>query len=287
MPCGSMADAGGVEIEARRYSAGARPRPEDECLRSFPRLRFAPCAMIDLDARQHAAHLRDLDPGAQLDAFAGERVEHDGRAFGIFAGERRRRLEHGDVGAEAAKRLRQFEADRPAPMTMRWRGQSARSNTVSWSDTACRQARDRRQCRRRAGGDDEAARLDGRRHRPRPCAGSVNRAAPSMTRTPSPAKRSRESCGATASTTSRTCALTAAKSTPKRAALDAEARADRAASWRLGRREQRLGRHRAAVEALAAHAAFFDQHHRHAQGGGRRRGRKPARAARRSRRYPV
>ena len=62
-------------------------------------------------ARQRAAHLRDLHPDAQLDAFAGERVEHDGGAFGIVAGERRRRFEHRDLGAEPPERLRQFEAD--------------------------------------------------------------------------------------------------------------------------------------------------------------------------------
>ena len=111
MPSRLVADAGGVEIEIVdvRPAAGG-----DQKVRSFDR--FASTAFRfgddDLDARQHAAHLRDLHPGTQLDALAGERVEHDGRAFAIFAPQRRRRFEHGDFGAEAAKCLRQFEADR-------------------------------------------------------------------------------------------------------------------------------------------------------------------------------
>ena len=48
---------------------------------------------------------------------------------------------------------------------------------------------------------------------------SRKRAAPAMTRTPRPVKRSRESCGATASMAWCTWALTAAKSMPKRPLL--------------------------------------------------------------------
>ena len=64
---------------------------------------------IDLDSRQHAPHLRDGNTDAQRNAFAFERVEHDGGAFGIVARQRRRRFEHGDVGAEPPECLRQFE----------------------------------------------------------------------------------------------------------------------------------------------------------------------------------
>ena len=41
-------------------------------------------------------------------------VEHDRGAFRVVLGERLRRLQHGDLGAEPAERLRQLEPDRAA-----------------------------------------------------------------------------------------------------------------------------------------------------------------------------
>ena len=58
-------------------------------------------------------------------------VDDDRGAFGIFAGKRLRRFEHGDRAAEAAERLRQFEPDDPAPMTMRCCGRSPSSKMLS------------------------------------------------------------------------------------------------------------------------------------------------------------
>ncbi len=55
---------------------------------------------------------RDLDAAADDDALAIELVEHDGRAFRIVLGERRRRFQHGHFAAEPAEGLRHFQADR-------------------------------------------------------------------------------------------------------------------------------------------------------------------------------
>ena len=104
-----VADAGGIEIEL----FDIRPAPDgDEKMTAGDGLGALGRFDIDLDPRQHAPHPRDRDTDAQRNAFAFERVEHDGGAFGIVAGKRRRRFEHGDVGAEPPESLRQFEADR-------------------------------------------------------------------------------------------------------------------------------------------------------------------------------
>ena len=75
-------------------------------MRAFDGLRAGRRREHDLDLGQDAADFRDLDPGAQLDAVTHQGIEHHGGAFGVIAGERRRGVEHGDVGAEAAERLR-------------------------------------------------------------------------------------------------------------------------------------------------------------------------------------
>ena len=98
-----VADAGCIEIE--RFDI--RPAPDgDKNMTAGDGLRPVRRFDIDLDARQHAAHPRDGDTDVQRDAFAFERVEHDGGAFGIVAGKRRRRFEHGDFGAEPPESLR-------------------------------------------------------------------------------------------------------------------------------------------------------------------------------------
>src|SRR5208282_2762390 len=77
-----VADAGGVEIEL----FDIRPAPRgDEKVAAFDGLGARGRHNVDRDARQRAAHARDLDATTQLDALAVERIEHDGRAFGIIA----------------------------------------------------------------------------------------------------------------------------------------------------------------------------------------------------------
>ena len=63
--------------------------------------------------RRHASTRVDLDAAADDDALALELIEHDGGAFRIVLGERRRRLQHGHLAAEPAEGLRHFQADRP------------------------------------------------------------------------------------------------------------------------------------------------------------------------------
>src|ERR1700686_913049 len=47
----------------------------------------------------------------------------------------------------------------------------------------------------------------------------------------------------------------------------------------LGRRQQSLRRHAASIEAVATHLVFFDQRHRHAEGGSRGNGQAAGAAA--------
>src|SRR5262249_57807240 len=65
----------------------------------------------DLDLCTRAFDARDRDLAAHVDALAREHVEHDRRAFAVLARERLGRLQRRDRGAEAAKGLRELEAD--------------------------------------------------------------------------------------------------------------------------------------------------------------------------------
>ncbi len=104
-------------------------------------------------------------------------------------------------------------------MTMRWRGQSVRSNIVS----GVRYGVSVKPAIAGMTGDEPVATMKRRALMVRsPTAtvlASLNRAAPATTRTPRPAKRSAESCGAIAAMARRTWALTAAKSMPERTLL--------------------------------------------------------------------
>ena len=131
--------------------------------------RWLPCdrllavavAMHDLDLGAARLDPHDLDAAADVDAFARERVEHDRGAFRIFLAERRRRFEHRDLGAEPAERLRELEPDRPAADDDQMLGRAASSNIVSLVRYGVSlEPGNRRQRRRRAGRDHEAARLD-------------------------------------------------------------------------------------------------------------------------------
>ena len=129
--------------------------------------------------------------------------------------ERLRRFQHGDRGAETAKRLRKLETDRPAADDDEVLRQAWRDRIPSrWSGTAPRRSPG-------IGGSDgdEPVAITKRRaliSMPSPAttvARSLKRAAASITRTPRPVKRSLESFGAMAAITSCTCRRTLAKST--------------------------------------------------------------------------
>ena len=105
-----VAHAGGGEIEAvdRRLAPGG-----DQQMAAFDRF-FARRAG---ERHRHAAagigDARHLHAGADDDAFALELRHHDGGAFRIVIGKRRRRFQHGHLAAEAAEALRHLQADRP------------------------------------------------------------------------------------------------------------------------------------------------------------------------------
>ena len=94
----------------------------------------------------------------------------------------------------------------------------------------------------------------------------MNRASARITRTPMAVKRSAESFGAIAAMTPRTWSRTRGEIDLRIAAPDAEAPGVADAPCALvGRGDQRLRGHAADIEAVAAHAAALDQHHRHAE----------------------
>ena len=169
---------------------------------------------------------------------------------------------HGHPAAEAGKRVRHLQADRgrrpgsadgpalrPDRTANRW------SRYGSWSSPAI-------------GGT--AARLPAAMTKRlavmlRPStdrvAGSRKRASPRSTVAPRARKRASESTGAISAMTPCTAARTLSQSIAGSVCDDAEPGgvADRAGGMRG--REQRLARHAAAVEAVAAHAAALDQRH--------------------------
>ena len=280
MPFRLIADAGGVEIEIFQIRAAAG---RDEKMSAFDRLLGSFGDDVDLNARQHAAHLPDLHTGAQRDAFAGERVEHDGCAFRIGIGQRRRRVEHGDFGAEPAKRLRQLEAD----------GIRANDNEMARAlgeieygfvgeMRRAGEPGNGRQRRRGAGRNNEASRFD---------VVTVDRNGFGIGKAALAFEHAHaKAVEAFARILRRDRGDDVMHMGAHRRKIDAEARTLHAEAraiaehaltqdlGALGRREQRLGRQRAAVEALAAHLGFFDQHHIDAEGGRRGRRREAARA---------
>ena len=266
-----VADAGRVEIEV----FDIRPAPDgDEKMTAGHGLGAVGRRDVDLDPRQHAPHLRDRDTDTQRDAFAFERVEHDGGAFGIVARKRRRRFEHGDVGAEPPKGLRQFEADRAgADDDEMTRAIGEIEHGVAGEVRRVGKAGDRRQRRQRAGGDDEAPRRDGevaggdgaRIQKPR---GAVDDAHAEAGQT-LPRFARRHGAGDVAQVR-----LHGGEIDAEARRLEPEMRGIADDIGALGGHRERRGRHAAAVAGAIAHCVFgasLDQHHRHAEGGRRRR----------------
>ena len=103
-----MLDAGGLQIERIDVRPPAGRHQQIGALDGL----LGVARQHDLDSLAQPAHPLDLDAAADRDALARERIEHDGGAFRIFLAERLRHVEHGDLGAEPAERLRQLEPDR-------------------------------------------------------------------------------------------------------------------------------------------------------------------------------
>ncbi len=233
---------------------------------------------IDLHARERAPHPRDRHAGADDDALAGERVEHDARAFRILASKRRRRFEHGDVGAEAAKRLRQFETGRAGADDDEMARTIGKLEHGRGGEVRCfGQPRYRRQFRRPAGRDHEAARLD---------VEAVDGNGLGIAETPDALDNAHsEAIETLARLRRRDRGEHVTHMRAHRGEIDAIARALHPEACAvaigvgpLGRRDQGLGRQRAGTGACTAHAAVFDQHDIDAEGRCRGGRREPARA---------
>ena len=200
-------------------------------------------------------------------------VEHDRGAFGIVAGQR---LAASSTVTSAPSRRNACASSRPmepAPITMRWRGQSARSNTVVAGQVRRgRKAGNGRQRRREpvamtkrraamvVAGDRDGARI----RKPRGAFDQLHAEAgePLRVRVRRAAPRSRRARGP----------CTAAKSIPDRAGLEPEPRALRPCHWRAGGASAAEGRGRRRCRHCPAadRGALLDQHDRHAEGSRRR-----------------
>jgi hypothetical protein len=137
------------------------PSDRDQKMAAHQRVLAVVAADNDTDLRVHRVDARDCDVAAQRDPLPRKRIEHDGSAFGVFARERLRRVEHRDRATEAAKGLGELEADRPGAdddEVLRRHGEVEHRLIGEIGHGI--QARDRRNRRRRARRDDETPRLD-------------------------------------------------------------------------------------------------------------------------------
>jgi len=254
------------EIVEVRPAAGG-----DEEMGAFDRLGARGRGEGDLHPGEYPPHIRGLDPGAQLDALAFEGIEHDRGAFRIFARERCRCFEYADLRAQATERLRQFEPDRPgADDDQMTRKLGEIGEAFAGEMRRVEEAGNRRNDRRRAGRDNEPVRLDrevvdGERIR----IGKTRCAGDHAHTEAGEALAGKVRCHRLdhlAHMGADRCVIDADAHR-----LGAEARAGAHCVGVLRGGDQRLCRHAAVpLEEADAHAAIFDEHGRHAQGGGRR-----------------
>ena len=233
--------------------------------------------------RHFAGTMRDrhhLDRAAQHDAIAFELVEDDCRAFGIVLGERPRRFADGDGAAETAERLRHFQTDRSTADDNEMRGQHVEIENGFVGETrSAVETRDRRQSRRRTGGDDKTAGANFK------LIGDGDGALVLERRVPLDHAHA-QSGKALGRIDWRDRGDHALHMRAHLSEIDrhrrrahTERRAALYGMRMLGRRQQRLRRHAAGVEAVAAHFVIFDQHDGDAERGRRRSHRQPAAAA--------
>ena len=207
----------------------------------------------------------DPDPGMELDPVLEERALEHRRHLGVVAGEEAGGLEDRDLGAEAAVGLRQLRPDRPAaddeePLRPPRKIEDALVGEVR----NLVEPRDRRRGRARAGGEDEAAGLNDDLAR----RDGVGPGEARLRLDDADAER-----GETLGRIVRGDRLDHAADMvahPRHvdlrvAAADAEARAVANALSELARGDQRLRRHAADIEAVAAHAVALDEDDRHAE----------------------
>ena len=173
---------------------------------AFDRLLVIGRTHHDPDLRIPRLNAQHGNPAAKFDALACDLTENDVCAFRIFAGERLRCLQHRHRRAEPAKGLRQLEADGATSNDDEMVG--SRDQIEDRLVGEMRGSLKSRNCG--SDGVDPVA-ITKRRALiwiPSPTSTvlrSLKRAAPRITRTPSPVKRSFESLGAIAAMTPCTC----------------------------------------------------------------------------------
>jgi hypothetical protein len=236
-----------------------------------------------LDPAVRARDTRDRGARVQPHALARERIEHHGGAFGVLAGERLARLDHRDRAAEPAEGLGQLEPDRPRADDNEVRGRDREvEHRLVGEVRRLLESGNRRQRGRRAGGNDEASRPDldvlaGRlRHRHRARIAKARRPCDHVH-----TERGKAPDGIVGR--NRRDHLVDVGVNAREVDLDPSGRDAEHLPARDGmrvprHRNQRFRRHAAAVEAVAAHLSFLDQHDRHTEGSRGRRHREPARS---------
>jgi hypothetical protein len=205
------------------------------------------------------------------------RIEHDHCAFGVLARERLRRFQHRDRGAEAAKRLRQLEADRTRAdddEVLRPHGEI--EHGLIGEMRRGFEPGNRRKRRRGPGGDDEA---------PGPDLGPLAHQHGLLV------LEARNAFDHANAETSEPLLgivrldrgddvvhvlVDPAEVDVERRGRDSESRPVGDGAGVLAGSDQRFRGDAAGVEAIAAQLALLDQHDRHAEGGGGGRDRKAA-----------
>ena len=239
--------------------------------------RRAVIAKDDLDLCARAFDAGDYDVAANDDALARERIEHDRRAFGVFARERLRCFQHRDRAPEPAKGLRELEPDRAGAdndKVFRPRGEIEHALVGEIGHRV--EAGDGRERRRGAGGDDEAPcrdldavpDSDGIAILEAGCAFDDPHAEPveALLRI---IRRDRRDDTVHV-------AVDLAEIDLRRWRRHAECARIPNGAGALARGDQRFRGDAAGIEAFAAHLALLDEHHRHTEDGGGGGNRKPA-----------
>ena len=274
---GAGPDAGLVEFDARRLQSEAldigMAAGGDQQMRAVDRLLQQMPGQKQPDAGPARLDADDLDVFAQNHAFARQPCQGGVGQFRVFARQHRPGVQHRDLAAEAAEGLRQFDTRRAAAEDHQTRRQARDiENALVGQRPHQFDAGDGGQGGGGAGGDDEAARLDDAVAR---LAGVARDEFGSGADHPHPHRG--EARGGIIGRDGGDHLL----HVPLRQnEIDARLPCRNAEQARLphgmggmARRDQRLGRHAAVIEAVAAHRAFLHQHGGDAErgsGGGRR-----------------
>jgi hypothetical protein len=111
---------------------GARPTPSSSSSTTTRSLRPSRCAKRDRARAAVALDARDLAAVHHADPLGREaRLDDPRRVLVLARQDVRVGVQHGDLAAEPAERLRELAADRPAPITPSRRGRSVRLKIVS------------------------------------------------------------------------------------------------------------------------------------------------------------